>query len=103
MADAPPLDLAHLDRQTLGDADLRRDVLALFVRQTEALCETLAGAGPARRAELAHRLIGAARGIGAFALADCAAAIEADPADDSGLQRLSALLRDVRAAIAQMR
>jgi HPt (histidine-containing phosphotransfer) domain-containing protein len=91
-----PVDLAHLSRQTMGDRDLEREVLQLFVQQSEAVRCSILGAGPEERASLAHALRGAAVGVGAFRIADCAADIERRPADRRLLKRLSGLIDDVR-------
>ncbi len=71
-----PLDIGHLRRMTLGDADLQSQVLAMFLAQTASLAGALAGL-PADAAGLAHRLTGSARAIGAFRLADAAGDLEA--------------------------
>ena len=75
-AAGPPIDLDHLREVTLGDPALEREVLRLFVDQTAALMRTLA-ALPADAAHLAHTLKGSARAVGAFGVADAAAALEA--------------------------
>jgi HPt (histidine-containing phosphotransfer) domain-containing protein len=75
----PPIDLEHLGRQTLGDPALQREVLDLFMREMEAARTRLAGPQASGRGELAHRIKGAARGIGANSVAASAAALEADP------------------------
>jgi HPt (histidine-containing phosphotransfer) domain-containing protein len=82
-----PVDLAHLARQTMGNADLEREVLRLFVRQTEKVLPRLAEAG-ADRASLAHVLVGSARGVGARRVAVAAQRLEdvarRDPAAGAG-------------------
>jgi HPt (histidine-containing phosphotransfer) domain-containing protein len=70
-----PLDLDHLARMTLGDAELDHEVLAMFAEQSTRLIATMA-ALPADASALAHKLKGSARGIGAFAVADAAAHLE---------------------------
>jgi len=78
---APAIDFAHLARQTAGDARLEREVLGLFMTELSAASVALASEhtdSQARRA-LAHRLVGAARAVGAFSLADSAAAVEISP------------------------
>jgi HPt (histidine-containing phosphotransfer) domain-containing protein len=97
--DDGPIDIAHLKRMTLGDASLEREVLAMFARQAAGLIEALA-AVPADAAELAHTLNGSARAIGAFAVADAAAALEAAVRDGS---EPSAALAALRQAMAQAR
>ncbi|MBR0741296.1 Hpt domain-containing protein [Bradyrhizobium liaoningense] len=71
-----PLDLDHLSRMTLGDAELEQEVLAMFAEQAVRLIAAIA-AVPAEAGALAHKLKGSARGIGAFAVADAAAHLEA--------------------------
>ena len=84
--DDGPIDFAHLQRMTLGDAGLEQEVLAMFAAQSASLLSTLATM-PADAPALAHTLKGSARAIGAFAVADAAARLEAvisggaDPAD----------------------
>jgi HPt (histidine-containing phosphotransfer) domain-containing protein len=92
----------HLRRMTLGDAELEREVLAMFSAQAVSLTGTLA-ALPSNAAALAHTLKGSARAIGAFGVADAAEALEAairngdDPAralaelDDSVAQARTAI------------
>jgi len=83
------VDLDHLSRYTGGDEALNAEVLRLFDSQTGTLVERLHSILEARDAkswkEVTHTLKGAARGIGAFALADAAAAAEPiDPVRDRG-------------------
>jgi HPt (histidine-containing phosphotransfer) domain-containing protein len=70
-----PLDLDHLSRMTLGDAELEQEVLAMFAEQTVRLMAAMT-AQPAEAGALAHKLKGSACGIGAFAVADAAASLE---------------------------
>jgi HPt (histidine-containing phosphotransfer) domain-containing protein len=74
--DDGPIDIEHLQRMTLGDASLEREVLAMFSAQAISLMGTLAGL-PADTVVLAHTLKGSARAIGAFAVADAAGHLEA--------------------------
>jgi HPt (histidine-containing phosphotransfer) domain-containing protein len=81
--DDGPIDSAHLDRMTLGDAGLEREVLAMFSGQAVGLIDRLAKAvksSETRSQEalvLAHTLKGSARAIGAFRVADAAEGLEA--------------------------
>ena len=75
--DEGPIDIGHLDRMTLGDASLERQVLAMFTAQTVGLVGALAGL-PADAGALVHQLKGSARAIGAFRLADAAGRLEAE-------------------------
>jgi HPt (histidine-containing phosphotransfer) domain-containing protein len=71
-----PIDLDHLRKMTLSDPALEREVLQLFVDQSGQLMPTLATL-PENAAALAHTLKGSARAIGAFRVAEAAAALEA--------------------------
>jgi hypothetical protein len=77
-----PVDLDHLNRYTGGDRGLNEEILKLFEDQcaiTLAQLEALArddGAASKSWRELTHTLKGAARGVGAFGLADIAAEAE---------------------------
>jgi HPt (histidine-containing phosphotransfer) domain-containing protein len=68
-----PIDLVHLARQTMGDRALEAELLALFDRQAAQIAEQLgsAPAGP-ESANLAHKLKGSARAVGATAVAAAA-------------------------------
>lgn len=95
-----PIDLAHLSRQTLGDREVEREVLALFVQQAMAVREEIGQAGPTERLQLAHGLKGSARSVGAFAIADCVARIETRPGEQQAIEELSVLIEEVRDFIA---
>ena len=109
--DDSPIDIAHLDRMTLGDPGLEREVLAMFSAQALGLVGKLmalpAEAGcsktSAKTLELAHQLKGSARAIGAFAVAEAAEDLEnaARNGDDQvqALARLKDTVTEARAAI----
>jgi len=99
----PPIDLAHLDRQTMGDAALQAEVLGLLDDQLTTVLSTIGDASPEERAALAHGLKGAARGVGAFALAEGADAVERAPDLDDSLRRLDELAQAVLRFIARRR
>lgn len=82
---ARPIDLVHLARQTGGDKVLESEVLALFARQARQAVTQLGEVDSASRVELAHKLAGAAKGVGAFEVARCAEAIEAKPANSASI------------------
>lgn len=75
------VDFAYLESFVGNDRGIVREVLELFRQQAQSWSETL----EAERADwrdVAHTIKGAARGIGANALGDAAAAAEAGtPAD----------------------
>jgi HPt (histidine-containing phosphotransfer) domain-containing protein len=97
--DDGPIDIAHLQRMTLGDASLEREVLAMFAAQAAGLLQALAN-WPADAAALAHTLKGSARAIGAFAVADAASSLELLIRDGSDPKRALVELDD---AVAQAR
>lgn len=101
-AHARPIDLIHLSRQTLGDREVEQEVLGLFVQQALSVRDRLGQAASAERLSLAHGLKGSARGIGAFAIADCVEAIEKHPEDRQALKRLSVLIDEARDFIASI-
>ena len=95
-----PVDLAHLARQTLGDRALEQEVLKLFVQQALIARDQFAQAAPNERLRIAHSLKGSARGVGAFAVADCVALLEVKPDDGYLVARLSSLIDEVRDFVA---
>ena len=100
--DDGPIDIAHLQRMTLGDAGLEREVLTMFSEQAAGLATAL-GNLPWDAAALVHTLKGSARAIGAFAVADAASHLEvllrrgADPAE--ALLQLKEAVTEARTAI----
>lgn len=93
---ARPVDLQHLAKQTLGDRALEQEVLRLFIHQALSARDGIAAANNGERLRLAHALKGSARGIGAFAIADCLTEIEKRPDDKHLIKRLSVLIDEVR-------
>lgn len=75
--DHQPVDLDHLARQTMGNRDLEREVLHLFIRQSE-ICLRRLGEERTDKASVAHVLLGSARGIGARDVAAAAEALETE-------------------------
>lgn len=92
----PPIDLDHLARQTMGDLDLRREVLGMFLDQLTSTRVALAAEQGESRGRIAHTLRGAAAGIGAFAVSECAANVERSPDDPALVERLITLIDEVR-------
>lgn len=84
-----PVDLAHLSRYTGGDSALNAEVLDLFANQSADLMRqleiVLAAHDQKTWRHITHSIKGAARGIGAFALADAAA--QAEPLDPAAQAR----------------
>jgi HPt (histidine-containing phosphotransfer) domain-containing protein len=81
--DAPPIDMAHLTRHTLGDEGIAHEVLSLFLLEVESARKLLPECNEKELLEIAHRIKGGARAVGAFVLADIAADIEDAPQDRS--------------------
>jgi HPt (histidine-containing phosphotransfer) domain-containing protein len=100
--DDGPIDTEHLQRMTLGDASLEREVLAMFSGQAMRLMRELAAPSSDRRS-LAHMLKGSARAIGAFRVGEAAELLEAvlrqgdDPSE--ALDELTDAVTGARAAI----
>lgn len=80
-----PIDLVHLARQTGGDKALETEVLALFARQARQAVTQIGDMKEAARSELAHKIAGAAKGVGAFEVARCSATIEAEPGNSAAI------------------
>ncbi|PWW04432.1 hypothetical protein DFR52_1011130 [Hoeflea marina] len=76
-----PVDLVHLACQTGGDKSLESEVLALFARQARQSVNEMARLDTEGRKALAHKILGSAKGIGAFEVARCAGLVEARPGD----------------------
>ncbi len=92
-----PIDLDHLRTQTMGDEELQRKVLRLFLYQvSETITRIRKAESVEARSEAAHALVGAARGIGAFSIAYIAGEIELARGPVAG--RLVALERAVEQA-----
>lgn len=85
------IDLEHLARYTGGDVALNGEILRLFDSQASELVTRLRAILDARDTkswkEVTHSIKGAARGVGAFALADAAALCEHVGLDDRQVAR----------------
>jgi HPt (histidine-containing phosphotransfer) domain-containing protein len=105
MRTAEAVDLAHLDRYTGGARSLNEEVLRLFDCQCADLVANLEAAAAGDDARewrtITHTLKGAARGIGANALADAAADGEKIDVSDkdavrAAAERIAQCIGDVR-------
>lgn len=103
-----PIDLVHLAKQCLGDEGLELEILRLFDTTIATYYARLrAATTPEQIAMNLHAIKGAASGVGAWTIADMAAALEADirggqamvaeRVDDLGLA-----VEDVRGYIARL-
>ena len=83
------VDYAHLKIQAVEDLGVMREVLELFLVHTEQVLEQLSVASDEKTwNQLTHTLKGSARGVGAFAFADAAAAAERATLDKSAIAAL---------------
>lgn len=97
------LDLRHLTAQTMGDVDLARDVLGMFLEQSNDVLRSVRDAVDGRsRSDAAHLLKGSASAVGAFVVARQAGAVEAldDAADE---EEVLEALAGLHAAVAEAR
>jgi HPt (histidine-containing phosphotransfer) domain-containing protein len=95
-----PIDLGFLEKQSLGRQDLLREVLALFdVHAANQVSRVHAATSPRVRREAAHAIVGAARGIGAFAVAAAAQAVERGDDPATGIANLDRAVSEARAFI----
>lgn len=92
------IDADHLERMTLGDRRLEREVLELFVRQNTIMLNRIVGAEPAMAAAAAHTLKGSARGIGAWRVARAAELLEQAAATDAGDEEIEDAIAELKAA-----
>ncbi|WP_291845361.1 Hpt domain-containing protein [Maricaulis sp.] len=77
---SPLFDAAHLARYTGDDAALRAELLDLMCEQARRCLAIMEAPGdPASWRAACHTLKGAARGVGAFALADICDEVEPQP------------------------
>ncbi len=91
------LDTVFLGKYTLGDRLLEREVLQMFVEQTELYMARLSSpSGEKDWYEAAHSLKGSARGIGAFKVGMRAEQLEkiAEPIQESARCAILVLLRE---------
>ncbi|MBV9347919.1 MAG: Hpt domain-containing protein [Pseudolabrys sp.] len=99
------IDRDHLRRMTLGDHALEIEVLRLFDAQAASLTREMCEAESETLSALAHALKGAARGIGAFAVASAAEELERcqDGIErECAFDRLAQAVREARAAIGEI-
>lgn len=97
---APPVDLVHLHRYTLGNAALDREVLDLFRQTAPGYLDALCKAGePKAWVEAAHAIKGSARAIGAWNVGMIAERLERLPGGPVAAEG-QALIEDLSAALA---
>lgn len=91
------IDGEHLARMTLGDRQLEREVLQIFVRQTAMMLGRIGGGDAVLAATAAHALKGSARGIGAWRVAQAAESLER-ASDEGSDEKLAEAVAELRAA-----
>jgi HPt (histidine-containing phosphotransfer) domain-containing protein len=92
------IDDTHLERMTLGDRRLEREVLELFVRQTTIMLGRIVGADQALAAAAAHTLKGSARGVGAWRVARAAELVESAAAGEGGASAMEEAVTELKSA-----
>jgi HPt (histidine-containing phosphotransfer) domain-containing protein len=92
------IDETHLERMTLGDRRLEREVLELFVRQTTIMLGRIVGADQALAAAAAHTLKGSARGIGAWRVARAAELVESAAGREGGASAMEDAVTELKSA-----
>jgi HPt (histidine-containing phosphotransfer) domain-containing protein len=100
------IDIEFLDRVTFSDRGLAREVLQMFDKQADSLLQVIRETESTRmRLEIAHRLKGAARGVGAFSVAKAAEEIET-ASDEielaNAVSLLTARVMEARMALASL-
>ena len=91
------VDFAYLEGFAAGDRKVIAEVLALFLQQAEAWIPSLRAADPGWR-DVVHTIKGAARGVGANALANACERAEAQ--GEAGLPGVREALGQAMAAVA---
>ncbi len=94
-----PIDFEHLRQFTAGDVALEREVLGVFVEQTDMWLRVLQQScdGEAWK-DAAHTLKGSARGVGAWKVAELCEKAEALANDGCAAER-SITLGDLKSAV----
>jgi hypothetical protein len=102
----PAIDRAHLARMTHGEADLEREVLQLYATQADLLLGRMGQASAPAVGALAHTINGSSRGVGAWQVADAAAAVEVDAAEGrdttASVERLACAIRAAQLHIVEL-
>jgi HPt (histidine-containing phosphotransfer) domain-containing protein len=83
---------------TLGDRQLEREVLEIFVRQTAIMLDRIMSAERALAAAAAHTLLGSARGIGAWRVARAAERLELAAGEAGSLTDMDEAIAELKAA-----
>ena len=96
------LDRVHLCRMALGDRSLEAEVLGLFLQQSERLAEKAANAEGRELAVLAHTLMGSAKAVGAWRVADCAERLEAAACAGKSGDSIAPVLAQLRQAVQEV-
>lgn len=94
------LDESHLERMTLGDRRLEREVLQIFLRQSAIMLGRIAESEPGLAAAAAHTLVGSARGVGAWRVAQAAEHLNGAATSGRAPERREAIAR-LQAAVAE--
>ncbi|WP_417450205.1 Hpt domain-containing protein [Kordiimonas sp.] len=96
------LDPLHLSGFTGGDEDLEVEVLQIFQANAPGYLAVLESAGPGNWKPAAHKLKGAARGIGAWSLAREAERAEHNASEAADAEGREARLSQLRECLQQL-
>jgi HPt (histidine-containing phosphotransfer) domain-containing protein len=83
------INLAHLNEQSFGDADLRREILEMFQTLTPPLIEAFYATTGSARSDIAHRIKGSCLAIGATELGNAATILELTPNAEVDLRAIA--------------
>ncbi len=98
-----PVDMVHLSRQSLGDRALENEILSLFQSQSALYLDRLLNAKSADERRMAsHTILGSARGIGAWRVAEEAQRIELAAGVGPDCSRLKEAVEAANAYISEM-
>ena len=98
-----PVDLVHLARQSLGDRELELEILSMFRSQSQLYIGRLTHATTAdERKMAAHTILGSARGIGAWRVAEEAEKLQALAGHASNPSELRRTLEEANEFISEI-
>lgn len=95
-----PIDLMQLSRLARGERKIMREVLKLFDLQAEVLTSRMISEAPKEAAARAHTLAASARSVGAWKVAEAAAAFK-DAANEGGPIVLAPIMRRLSTAVSE--
>ena len=103
-----PIDLVHLAKQCLGDANLELEILAMFDKTIASYLDRLETATTIEALQTnLHTIRGASAGVGAFTVADHARTAERElaaggPVNPERIQDIAMAIEEVRSYISDV-